>query len=375
MTYQRRTLILLLTAMLTMMGLSLSVAAQGDMGEIRRLSYFIASDDNGVKQVYQLLLDGERQPRRITNAESDVLTFGVAYDSLAIAYISDGQLWLQSTHTESAEVLAEVTPDQYFYPPVWSQNGDYIAYSDLGVWLVNLATRETRQILTNVPLVGMAENAAESRSYYPEVFVLGADGKEAQLVVDIGVWEANASGIYDLATDTLQELDWENHSHVLPLYGDRMLVYGNGGVRGEMSVNFADSLTDINTNREVVRFTDLTERTLYAERATELHPGLVRVYGTGFWPEMEGQHAFYLDIDLMAGTTGEVNFVQTSTDMRTSVSIGQLSADGLLLPIYEDAQWSEFGALSGTFKLVDITTNEVFPANLPATLSNFTWQP
>ena len=99
---------------------------------ITQLAYYIAADAAGVRQVYQLLVDGQSEPRQITYATSDVITFGVAYDGLAVAYMSEGQLWLQPTHTEEAESLATVGAAEFFSPPIFSQDGQHIAYADGG---------------------------------------------------------------------------------------------------------------------------------------------------------------------------------------------------------------------------------------------------
>lgn len=345
-----------------------------DMGVVVRSTYFIAADENGVQQVYQLLLDGQSQPRQITRAASDVVTFDAAYDGLAIAYVSGGQLWLQPLHTEAAEALATLTATMFFSSPVFSHDGEYIAYADNGIWLVDLASRETRQLLTDVPLLPDGSNMAEMRSYEPKMFLRGADGRAAKLVVDVGIWEWNGEGIVDLATGALQLLDGQQHSNLLPLYGDRVLVYGNSGVGGDPALRFADSLDAINNSREVLRFSDLTPETLFAQQAVEIFPGVVRVFGESLLNAPEEINFFYVDVNLMESTVGAVQFVRLPQSTTGSTVAGRLSPDGSILPVYVDAIYTEFGTVFGALSLVDLTTGETISAAFPDAVGIFRWQ-
>jgi hypothetical protein len=364
----------LFTAFLLVIGLNTAQAQ--DTGTVTRISYYTAVDANGIQQVYQLLLDGQSEPRQITFSEGGVLNFGVAYDGLSIAYISGGQLWLQPIHTEVAEPLASLSSTYFSRGPVYSQDGQYIAYADNGIWLLDLATRETRQILADVPLAEDASNMADYRIYLPEVFVLGADGKAAKLVVDVGVWEWNSGGIYDLATGELTELEVQAHTHLLPLYGDRVLIYGNNGVSGDMTLRLAESIEDINTSTEIVKFSDLTDQTLFAEQAVEIAPGTVRIYGSTIGNNPDEITSFYFDYDLMAQSpVGEVNFITLAPATGALTIAGDLSPDGALLPVYPAADYTQAGTVFGAMEIRDLATGDVIEAPLPETVGEFHWQP
>jgi hypothetical protein len=327
-----------------------------------------------VQQVYQYLLDGQSEPRQITHADSDVITFDAAYDGLGIAYISDGQLWLQSIHTDEPEAVAAVSATQFFSSPVWSQDGQYIAYADNGVWLMDLGTRETRQLLADVPLEPSASNAGEYRIYQPELFVTDTDGKAAQLIVDVGVWEWNTVGVYDLASGELQELEGQLHTSLLPLSDGRVLLYGNGGVAGEFALHMADSLEDINTYSQVLSFSSLTDATLFAEQAVEISPGVVRVFGPAIATDSEDANAFYFDFDAEAGTADTVNFLTLAgSDESGNTVAGRLSPDGSLVPVYLNALWTDAGSIYGEFELLDMETGETVAGEFPETVSIFRW--
>ena len=83
--------------------------------------YFITGDENDVPQVFQFLLGSDDAPRQLTYSETGVVRYGVAYDSLKIVYAGDGQLWLQSIHSEGAEALAPIDTTNLWTNPIFSQ--------------------------------------------------------------------------------------------------------------------------------------------------------------------------------------------------------------------------------------------------------------
>lgn len=78
--------ILILLA-IVILGMAAGVQAQDDTPHIL---YYMSADEDGIQQVYQLIIEGENEARQITYAESDVITFGAAYDGLSVTYVSDG---------------------------------------------------------------------------------------------------------------------------------------------------------------------------------------------------------------------------------------------------------------------------------------------
>lgn len=246
---------LILATLFLLVGLTLY--AENSLLE-SNLTYYVAPDENGIQQVFQLLLNSGQEARQLTHADTDVINFGVAYDALGIVYISDGQLWLQSIHTEEAEALANLSATQFSSSPIFSQDGNYVAYADHGVWLVDLVNRQTRQLLEDVPLEEMARNAIEYRIYQPKAFVVNADGTVTKLIVDVGVWEWNTEGVYDLTSDEYLELEGKLHTNILALSDGRALVYGNSAVDGEGSLYLANSLDEINNAIPAVYFHELT---------------------------------------------------------------------------------------------------------------------
>jgi hypothetical protein len=372
-----RLMIALTTALIVTTAAVTSSSAQ-DMGPVVRNVFYIAADEGGIQQVFTQTIGGDNdEARQVTQAASDVLTFGVASDGLSIAYISDGQLWLQPIHTEEAEALAEISETQFFSSPVFSTDGQHLAYADNGIWLFDLPSREAELILPDVPLAEDGSNMSEYRTYDPDHFVLGADGKAAKLVVRVGIWEWQTPGVVDLATGELTMLEPYAHTRALALYGDKVLLYGNGGIAGEMALHLADSLDDLNTYEKVVDFAEITPTTLFADQAVEIHPGVVRVLGTvliGLETTGEGGW-FTFDADLMAGTVSEVEFLNLADETTTHAVAGEISPDGSIVPVYNDATWTESGSLTGHVELIDLTTGEALDVELPETVGLLHWRP
>lgn len=342
------------------------------------LSYYITSDENGVQQVFQLLLEDEQQARQLTHANRDVITFGVAYDALGIVYISDGQLWLQPIHVQEAEALATVSATQFFSSPIFSQDGNYVAYADNGVWLYDLANRQTRQLLEDVPLAEMASNANEYRIYQPKAFVTDADGTVTDLVVDVGIWEWNTEGIYNLESNQFVELDGKLHTNILALTDGRALIYGNNGVDGEGSLYVAESLETINRATPVLYFHELTEAVLFADQAVEIESDVVRVFGSAitFTPSQPDDQHFHFDFNINTGAAEDVQLMKLATTEESNYTVvGELSSTGNVIPVHMNTQYTDEGSIYGAFKLVNLLTGESIPAPFPDVVGVFRLQP
>jgi hypothetical protein len=372
----KKSLLMLVVGLLALSGVIAAYAQ--DTSAPPRISYYLAADANGVQQVFQLSLSGDNQSRQITHATSDIIAFGAAYDGLAVAYVSGGKLWLQAVDSDASEALASVSVTSMFGSPIWSQDGQYLAYADNGVWMMDMGTRQTRQLLANVELDPSASNADKLRLYSPQMFAVEPDGKASKLIVDIGVWEWGTAGVYDLATGQLQELQGHVHTHLLPLSDGRVLVYGNNGLDGASSLHIAGSFADINTNSEVLNFSTLTDAVLFAEQAVEIQPSVVRVFGStiGGNTPPDVYAVFYFDYTVSSGVASALNVVPLSTGAESSnTNYGKLSPDGSLLPVYLNALWTDAGTIYGQFKLFDLGQGAATAVNTPKIVSAFQWQP
>lgn len=378
-------ILLILTTALLGLVFSTSVEAQ-EKGSNEHILYYLSADAEGIQQVYQYWLS-EHTSRQITHAVEDVIQFGVAYDGLSVAYLSAGQLWLQPFHTEEAESLADVgTSDSLDDPlstPVYSPDGQYIAYSDNGIWLFDLTTRSTRQLLVNQPLDLPDTHVSQLRIYTPNKFVANVEGRTTRLIVDIGIWEWNTVGVYDLMTDTLQEFETHRdvrlHTDLLPLSDGRVLLYGNNMMAGEPALHRAESLDDINTYTKIFVFPSLENVRLFAWDAVEIRPGIVRIFGTAVTIDAKKRptgrlETFILDYDMQAGTAGDLSFISVPDDVNENNLYGPVSADGMLLPILSKLDFSD-DATVGEARLLNLETGELTVDPFATAAGLFHWQP
>lgn len=373
MTYAARVIKLLAAALLVL--LTAVVAGAQEMEPVTRSLYYLAPDANGVTQLFQYLLGGEDEPRQVTSSENSVRAFGASYDGLAIAYVAGSQLWLQPLPTGEAEALTEVGDIQFFSGPVFDPDGNFIAYANDGVWLYDLTTRETRQLLEDIPLDANGANMADFRLYEPAQFVRDAEGAVSRLIVNVGVWEWQTPGIYDLESGELTLLEGQLYTRALPLYGDKLLLYGNGGVAGEMSLSLVDSTESFDGRRVVVDFADVSSFTLFAEKAVEVHPGTVRIVGTALIPPGDKHTAFVFDANLMEDTVSDPILLTLGEDTSVNVVAGAISPDGAIMAVYTNATFTPTGAITGDLSLIDLTTGETIESGLPNVVSALAWQP
>jgi hypothetical protein len=356
--------------------LLISGAAQAqDNSGVTRTAYYLAADTFGVQQVYQLMLGTESVSQPITTANQDVLTFGVSPDGRTVAYVSAEQLWLQSSDSTGPEAVIPVTATRFLGSPVFDPNGQYLAYPDHGVWVMDLATRETRQILEDTPLEIAQSTGAEFRLQWPAQFVSDAEGQPTHLMVKMVTWEWGTVGVYALATGDFAVLEGREHYQALPLSDARVLLYGNGGIAGLPALHIADDLMRINDSVPTLQFSDFTDEVLFATQAVEYAPGKLRIIGQTISTTPNELYGFTFDYDVTAGLIAPVRWLTFSDAASQLAQEGPLSPDGALLPVYQDVSWNEHGGISGRMTMLDVATGEMVPLTLPDTVSIFRWQP
>lgn len=126
--------------------------------------FFLSDDTNGVAQVWQLPADN-RAAFRFTGASTDISEFAASPDGTAVAYVTDGDLWLQrlarpqpvrlATLNGFAPVTADISPD-----------GTRVAYTDEtanggGIWIAYTdGVTPPERVIANV-----TNDALGSRTY------------------------------------------------------------------------------------------------------------------------------------------------------------------------------------------------------------------
>jgi hypothetical protein len=202
------------------------------------------------------------------------------------------------------------------------------------------------------------------------------DGSAAWLVVDVGIWEWNSAGLYDLATGELQMIEDVLYTDLLPLYGGGVLIYGNNALDGEPVLRVASDLNAIEAFDEVLNFSGLIEDAApFGDQAVEIAPGTVRIFGSiVVGPAWDFVERFYLDYNLVENASSTVNTLPLPLSETGAVDTGLLSPDGGLIPVYLNVTWSETGSKSGQVVVLDVVTGAEV-VTLEGTVSAFQWQP
>jgi hypothetical protein len=163
--------------------------------------WFMADDTFNVAQVWQLPDDGAA-PYRFTGATQNINEFAASRDGQFVAYVVDGNLWLQPLTSSQPYVIAElngVTP----ITPNFSPDGTQVAYVDEtavdgGIWIAYSDASEPRQLLAS-----RAPNADLSAQITYRRPQFSPDG--SQLLVDIYTQNGVAAGLVDVETGMIEQ--------------------------------------------------------------------------------------------------------------------------------------------------------------------------
>jgi WD40 repeat protein len=169
--------------------------------------YFLNKDDGGVTQVFRLEVDGHTV-RQITFELMPVDAFAVAPAGGSVAYTSNNQLFLADATGAGRRMVLDGGPvddnnrwTNTVGAPVWSPDGQTLAFSHGGLNFLSIGTGSIDRTL---------ENQVSTTAGFPMVNELYApnayspDG--SQLLINITFFEAGTFGIYLPSNDALIRL-------------------------------------------------------------------------------------------------------------------------------------------------------------------------
>jgi dipeptidyl aminopeptidase/acylaminoacyl peptidase len=111
--------------------------------------YFLASQA-GAMQVWRLPASGD-PPQPITNTPGGVTGFDISPDGTQVVYASENAIWRAVINTLDVTQIAGLSSPEAMLStaPTFSPSGREIAFADQGIWVHNLDTGETGQIIAD----------------------------------------------------------------------------------------------------------------------------------------------------------------------------------------------------------------------------------
>src|SRR5687768_360971 len=172
--------------------------------------YYLGIDGAGLSQVFRIERDGTGQ-RQLTSEPLNVSDYGVSPADGSIAYVANNQLVFASADGSGRRVLVDGGPVDENNPfltvinsPVFSPDGQTLAYGYKGLNLYNISTGASNLVIENQ----IDESGAgggfvfPQELYWPERY--SPDG--SKLLINLGYYEGASAAIYSPASNSLVRL-------------------------------------------------------------------------------------------------------------------------------------------------------------------------
>jgi hypothetical protein len=160
--------------------------------------YFLNNDSAGLVQVYRLAQDG-KTVTQVTFEPAKVEYYDVSLVDGSIAYVSNNKLYTVNADGGNRSMIVDggaVDPNNGFISslinPVFSPNGETIAFGYKGLNFYSIVTGQSNRVLEN-DIDDLGNGLLVPRElYWPEKYT--ADG--SKLVITLGYYEGASAAIY-----------------------------------------------------------------------------------------------------------------------------------------------------------------------------------
>ncbi|MBZ0298911.1 MAG: hypothetical protein K8J31_04175 [Anaerolineae bacterium] len=193
--------------------------------------FFLAADDGGTTQVWRLPRDGSA-PEAVTSETDSIREFAVARGGSRIAYISGARLLVQDLNGSDPQPAADLSGTDRAFPS-FSPDGQQIAYTDHGIWIVPASGGEASPIIADDETEGFARRFTRP-VFAPNINALLIQVERETITVP-AVLDPNTGEVLEIALE--QHAEWLNDGRIM-LYG-----LADGQRPGGLSIAGTASLT------------------------------------------------------------------------------------------------------------------------------------
>src|SRR5687768_15427478 len=171
--------------------------------------YYLGIDGAGLSQVFRIERDGTGQ-RQLTSEPLNVSDYGVSPADGSIAYVANNQLVFASADGSGRRVLVDGGPVDENNPflsvinnPVFSEDGQTLAYGYKGLNLYNVSTGASDLVIENQIGDSVGNGLLFPKELYrPERY--SPDG--SRLLITLAYYEGASAAVYDPASSSLVRL-------------------------------------------------------------------------------------------------------------------------------------------------------------------------
>ena len=163
--------------------------------------YFLGNDSQAITQVYRMERDGKTKTQ-LTSESMNVTDYDVSLTDGSIAYVVSNQLLLANADGSNRHVLIDggSSPDLHgFYNPVFSPEGQILAYAHGGLNLYDLSTGMNRLVIPD----HLTDGSLPLETYAPEIY--SPDGTKLLITVGHPPDSPSTAAIYSPATQVLMQ--------------------------------------------------------------------------------------------------------------------------------------------------------------------------